>query len=40
MANYLSLDDLITEKEQTGRLQDRADARSLRRAKEQEDPDA
>jgi predicted nucleotidyltransferase len=31
---YLSLDDLLREKEATGRDQDRADAKALRRAKE------
>ena len=33
-AHYLSLDDLIQEKESAGRDQDRADLRSLRRVRE------
>jgi predicted nucleotidyltransferase len=33
-AHYLSLDDLIREKESAGRDQDRADLRSLRKARE------
>lgn len=33
-AHYLSLDDLIQEKESAGRDQDRADLRSLRRARQ------
>lgn len=33
-ASYLSLDDLILEKESTGRDQDRADAKALRRARQ------
>jgi uncharacterized protein YdcH (DUF465 family) len=34
-AHYLSLDDLIEEKEHAGRDQDRADLRSLRRVRKQ-----
>lgn len=37
-AHYLSLDDLIREKESAGRDQDRADLRSLRRVREKKSP--
>jgi hypothetical protein len=37
-ANYLALDDLIRNKEATGRAQDRADLRILQRAKRQSEP--
>ena len=37
-AHYLSLDDLIREKESAGRDQDRADLRSLRRVREKKRP--